>query len=360
MNMKMRSPLLLAVLATLLVACDTITEQEKAAALQSQLSNELTPHFGGNTKAFEELDDKELLQLQLVTTNLVTSLVQIPELRPSNATLQYSAPQSAFGNAVIRSLEDAGFGMQLVSADQGVNYVSYEKSDAQTDIGPVTRYAISVGNIRVSREYDVVDDAIFPSSLLTISGTRFAEDIELADDIFKEQGSVEESAFISGVQYPDNPDPNLEVATVEVRDYDKIPLDKRQEPAEVLNGARQRYFRIDSERRTPDIDKYRRFRRTVLIFDNADTRMLGEGNKQAIRLMVKKFEPLDLMVIKACQDADGRDESSLQRAIRVEEELASHELAPESTWIAPCTRTVFRHASDDSPAPVELIHYKPL
>jgi len=87
--------------------------------------------------------------------------------------------------------------------------------------------------------------------------------------------------------------------------------------------------------------------------------MMGAANKQAVRLLVREFSDDDVMVIKACQDADGSDQPSMNRAIRVEEELVGYGIPTESAYIAPCARTSYRHASDDSPTPVELIHYTP-
>ena len=87
--------------------------------------------------------------------------------------------------------------------------------------------------------------------------------------------------------------------------------------------------------------------------------MLGSSNKQAVRLLAREFNDNDIIVIKSCQDADGSDTPSLNRGIRVEEELAGYGVPTESAYIAPCARTSYRHSSDDSPAPVELIHYKP-
>jgi len=64
-------------------------------------------------------------------------------------------------------------------------------------------------------------------------------------------------------------------------------------------------------------------------------------------------------MIRACLDADGRDKASMNRAFRVEQELLGFGIAPDDTYVAPCARASYRHSSDDSPAPVELVHYRP-
>ncbi|NND91522.1 MAG: hypothetical protein HKN42_11725 [Granulosicoccus sp.] len=321
-------------------------------------SDALTPRLAGNTAALDELSALERAQLQLIATNLVATLVQIPELRPATATLQINRPQTAFGNAIIRALEDAGFGMQIVSADQGKNFVSYSKRLAETESGLVTDYALAVGSIRLSREYVVQDDAVYPSSLMRVTGTDYIADIDLADNIFAEQGGSD-TAFISGAQRTGMPNPDLQVSTVDVYEFDELPQDKRTRQDAVFAEARARYFERDAERQAPDLNRYVKHRRTVLIFDDNTTQMLGRGNKSAVRRLVREFKDGDLIVIKACLDADGSDQASMNRAIRVEEELAAFGVPPESAFIAPCARASYRHSSDNSPTPVELIHYRP-
>jgi len=336
----------------LLVACAT---QEP---LQVVSKEDLLPRIGGNAAAVDNISPTERNHLQLIATNLIATLVQIPEMRPATATLQVSAPQTAFGNAIVRALEDAGFGIQRVSADQGQSYVSYSKRLAETESGVVTDYSLAVGKIRLSREYQVQNKAIYPSSLMNITGTDYLADIELADGIFSEQGGTG-NAFISGAQQTGDPDPELKVTTIDVYSFDELPADKRTRQDRVLAEARQRYFEAGTQRAAPDLNQYTKFRRTVLIFSDNSTQLLGSVNKRAVRLLVREFSDDDIMVIKACQDADGRDQASMNRAIRVEEELAGFGVPTESAYIAPCVRTSYRHASDNSPAPVELIHYRP-
>jgi len=271
---------------------------------------------------------------------------------------QVSAPTTAFGHALIRALEDAGFGVQLVSADQGRNYVSYSKRLSETESGLVTDYVLSIGKIGLTREYIEENNAVYPSSLMKISGTDSIADIDLADNIFAEQGG-DNTAFISGAQNSGQANPNLSVKTVDVYDFDELPQNKRTRQDIVFAQAKKRFFESDTERAAPNLRNFEKHRRTVLIFDNNSTQMLGSSNKQAVRLMVREFSDDDIIVIKACQDADGEDAASQNRGIRVEEELAGYGVPTESAYIAPCARTSYRHSSDDSPAPVELIHYTP-
>jgi hypothetical protein len=312
----------------------------------------LAPHVGGNKLVLEEVSAVERAHLQLIATNLVSTLVQIPGMQSGAATLQVNAPTTAYGNALVRALEDAGFGMQQVSADQGQNYVSYSKRLSETEAGLVTDYELSVGRISLRREFSVDGNLIYPSSLMTIRGSDAIRDIVLSDSIFVEQGGVND-AFISGVQFDGEPDPSLAVKTIDVREYDEIPLDRRTPQDVVFARAKQHFFEKRSERRPPQLDDYAKHRRTVLIFDDNKTRLLGSGNKQAVRLLVREFSDDDIMVIKACLDADGKNNDSLDRAFRVEQELLGFGIPSESTYIAPCARASYRHSSD-------TLHYRPI
>jgi len=357
---NIKAHLTLAISSLFSIAC--VANDPSSAKIPGQpygiSSDALLPQIASNPDVVDSISPRQRSHLQLIATNLIATLVQIPEMRPATATLQVSTPQTAFGHALIKAMESAGFGMQLVSADQGKNYVSYSKRLSETESGFVTDYQLAVGRIDLTREYIVENDAVFPSSLMKISGTDYIADIDLADNIFAEQGGGN-TAFISGAQPDGRANPNLSVDTVDVYEFDELPQDKRTRQDLVFAAAKKRFFEADAERAAPNLRRYRKHRRTVLIFDNNQTQIMGAANKRTVRLLVREFSDRDIMVIKACQDADGVDLASLNRAIRVEEELAGYGVPTESAYIAPCARTSYRHSSDNSPTPVELIHYKP-
>ena len=338
----------------LLTACATPIQTEPVGIS----ADAIKPLIGGNQSVLDETSPVERAHLQLIATNMISTLVQIPSMRSGTVTLQVNDPQTAYGNAIVRALEDAGFGLQRVTADQGQNYVSYSKRLSETESGLVTDYALTVGKISLRREYIADGALIYPSSLMSIDGTESIADIGLADEIFSEQGGTDD-AFISGVQLEGVPNPDLQVTTIDVRGYDELPQNRRTSQGAVIERARQRFFQNQSERSAPALDQYTKYRRTVLIFDDNNTQLLGHANKQAVRLLVRGFSDDDIMLIKACLDADGRDPASMNRAIRVEQELLGFGLPTESTYLAPCARASYRHSSDDSPAPVELVHYRP-
>ena len=319
----------------------------------------LVPRLGGDTRALDAADDAELRRLRLVATNLVAALVQLPRLRPDVATLQVNRPRSAFGNVLVRALEDAGYGLQVVDDDRGRHYVGYSRRVAETETGEVTDYRVAVGTVSLTREYTVDGEAIFPASLLRIDGVERVPDIELADETFAEQGGTPRS-FVSGTRGVGAAGGASQVDTVEVFGYDALPASARTSQADVLAESRERsVLASETAAGAPDLAGFREYRRTVLVFDDPVSGFMGAPNKRAVRLMVRDVGPEDLLVIRACHDVDGRDERAMRRGVRVEAELVGLGVAPDAAWIAPCTGASYRHASDDSPAPVELLHYRP-
>lgn len=355
--MKTLIPLAIAGL-TFLSGCSTTAQIEPPASPAYGIEPQaITPLGGGNIDALHAITAVERAHLQLIATNMVSTLVQIPGLRSGAITLQINKPITAYGNALVRAMEDAGFGLQRVSADQGQNYVSYSKRLSETESGIVNDYELTVGKLSLRREYRIEGDQIYPSSLLIIDGIDSINGIELADAIFVEQGGQRDT-FISGVQLEGEPDPNLAVKTVDVRDYDELPADQRTAQSQVFEDAKRQFFQNQIQRNAPSLARMRKHRRTVLIFDDNITTIMGEANKQAIRLLARGFSDNDIILIKACLDADGKNASDLNRAIRVEQELLGYGIPSKATYITPCSRASYRHASDDSPTPVELVHYQ--
>ena len=313
------------------------------------------PRGGGEPAAFEGRTPAELEQLARVSTDLVAALVQLPETSPASVTLQHSPPRSAFGNTVLRALEDAGYGLQRVPVDQGTHYLAYSRRFAETEAGPITDYELSVGEIRLHRAYVHEGARVLPSSLLAIEGSAVRPDqIVLESTMFREQGG-EGEAFISGVRAGGEVPANVDAVAIEA--FDARAPERRTPTRELLDGARTRAALAIAEGGL-ELESRERVRRTVLIFEDATTRLMGPANKQAVRLLARDARAGDLFVITACTDADGHDEAARRRGARVIEEFAGHGVPVGAMRLGPCTRASYRHISDDSPVPIEIVQYR--
>lgn len=330
--------------------------QDNSSSVTSEEAQRYVPTHYGNTDLITALDVTELRHLNLVSTNLVSVLLQIPELEPINTTFQITQPTSAFGSVLVRVMEDAGIALQLVSSDQGSHYVSYGQSFSITDTGSINVFSVSVNEVEISRNFTFKSDGIFPASLVTINGSGFTDQIQVDDAIFVAQGG--DYSFVSGTRTRDASQSTIEEVTV--NENDRLPLDKLPPRESVIEEARRRFFLSDTLRSPPDLTNFERYRRAVLIFEDKSSLMLGDANKQSLRLLVREFEDTHLILVKACNDVDGVNNFAEDRAIRVEEEFVAHDVPISSVFLAPCVQSNYRHPADNSPVPVEVVHYRPI
>jgi len=91
----------ISLLAAVSTGCSTAPKTPEGVSATS-----LTPRISSNPKILAATNGLERTQLQLIATNLIATLVQIPEMRPATATLQISQPQTAYGHALVRAMED--------------------------------------------------------------------------------------------------------------------------------------------------------------------------------------------------------------------------------------------------------------
>jgi len=196
------------------------------------------------------------------------------------------------------------------------------------------------------------NNGVFPSSLMRIDGAERPDLIVLNDEIFKEQGGSGD-IFISGVASGRELSGVREISAEE---YDRTPLDQRTDRStRLLSARRSAIARVVSR---SELQNMTRLRRTVLIFNDPETRLMGAGNKQAVRLLVREYKPGDIYQIAACSDVDGKNDESILRGIRVVEEFLSYDIPVESVVKAPCRRASFRHPADNSPVAVEVVHHR--
>ena len=291
--------------------------------------------------------------LSLVVTDLVAALIQVPSLNPTVTTLQFSEPRTALGKKLLVALESAGYGMQLVDTDEGQNYVSYAVRTAETEAGIVNDYLIKINEVELRREYNTTPAGIFPSSLMFVKGVGDKSDFVLSEQIFAEQGGGE--LFLSGID-PGRGGVTDPAAIREVYTDENLRIneDKRLDQQVVFTQARKATFDEAKRNQLASVSGYEGVQKVVVLFPDNRSLSLGPGNKTAIRLLLEKYESGDIFNIAACDDVDGRNEMSERRAIRVKEEFMSHKVPSSAIRLAECTRTNFRHHSDDSPTPVTI------
>jgi len=295
---------------------------------------------------------------KLIATDLVSAMLQIRELNPTTTTLQISQPATEYGRILETAFENAGYGIQRVSADQGRHYVSYAVRSSETEAGIVNDYLISVAGIEIRREYNTTDTGVYPASLMFIDGAETDIDIKLSDEIFAEQGGDE--FYLSGVDASADQLLSIDHVREIISDSDtRIDQPRRTGQTAALQRARVQLYESERRFEISDLRSRVRYKRLVILFENNQTMTLGGVNKIAIRTLTRDYRSGDVLEVTACDDFDGRNEMAERRAIRVKEEFMGLGVPVEAVFRAPCVRANYRHQSDNSPVPVAIVLYRP-
>lgn len=175
--------------------------------------------------------DTDILDTDKIIQNLVFAFTQIDNLHPYKTTLQMKAPTGELSKLVHTRFEDAGYGIQFVESDQGLNYVKHSAQSSVSDDGDRTTYRISVGDVSVERDYMLSGEYTAPESVLRVSGS-VEQDIDLNDDVFGEE--------LADTQYSEvyfNEAYEPVIITVADRNiaFEKLPLGV-EEPAGAVTG----------------------------------------------------------------------------------------------------------------------------
>lgn len=280
----------------------------------------------------------------VIATDLVSSLVQLSELSPFSTTIQVNRPVSDFGDELVSALRYSGYGVQIVTDDQGLNYLNYFSSFSEEDEGTYYTFKLLVRDISISRSFIENDGSFVPSSPVRIKGVQ-AQRIIVNDDLFRQ--SIGDAEFPSGVTFVD---PNGRLIYYDQRTVVTTNAMKRNANDQIktemaLIHARANVFtksRITAtEKRT-----YEPFKQVSLRF-KPKSLDLGLNNKSAIALLLESFDAgSDRLSITACSFGksliwDGTESVSLERGLRVRQELLSSNISIDNTRDESCFSTKY-------------------
>lgn len=262
----------------------------------------------------------------LIATDLVSVLMQLPGFSPWATTLSLSAPNNLFGSNILNVLRLSGYGIQRVSADQGTKYVSYSKSKIVSNANATTNYSISIGRLTVSREYDIVEDQIYPTSLISIIGAE-PKDITLNESMYRQRGG--NHIIPSGVVFksPDGRTLDVKQSNIVVKNAAKKNLDEQFSQQRFLVLARSRLFLESKLTSVVDVRKWVPVRQVLLVFPSSDSSFLGSQNKSAIKKLLQFYDADSTgFGITGCKRHksllwDGTEGDALDRQLRVRNEL---------------------------------------
>ncbi len=267
-------------------------------------------------------------------TNAITSdrmledvLSVMPQLlEPRINSIQFGPNVGDLEFIAAKTLAKVGYGIQRVSADQGLNFFSAKKLTNQNGIQTMR---VSIGELEVTRVYATEDGVIVPAGPFELAGTRVA-----IDPTRSLLGStVSNNAIVNNVEYTSIAPIDGGIPTISLLSQDVI----QGVVNRVTNGpgttsinsnkleVQNRFYDVDGTFANLINDR-ERIAREVIIFPN-DSMRLGEEGKQRIENLLTKFsEVSDLINVIGCSNgttklAIGNEGLALGRANRITEEL---------------------------------------
>jgi len=283
------------------------------------------------TQSAEVSFDTDVLDSDKIVQNLVFSIIQIESLHPFKTTLQMKSPRGELAKLVKTRFEDAGYGIQYVESDQGVNYVRHSAQSSVSEEGDTTTYRITVGEISVERDYMLSGTNTVPESELRVTGA-YEQDIHLNDDVFGEEFAKTQ---FTEVHFDESDVPV--VITVADRDltFEKQPLavdgeEVNSEAAVSENSfaraVMQNVRTIMGSNFSEVFAGYEDVQKDILIFPN-DSLRLGTENKTLIQQYADGLDPdRDVLSVIGCSHGrskvkNGNQLLAIGRANRVKEAL---------------------------------------
>lgn len=259
------------------------------------------------------------------------------------------------------------YGIQRVTADQGVNYLSYNRA-RQVDRSPaLITFTTQIGTVEISRDYaESSAGTISPASPFRLTGTRTAvtvDEVEIAnmqvtDPAYSTASytaslGLDEQVPVISLVTPELVD---RIATDTVGSSGLPPGDPRAPSLQALNSNRievNNLFYTDTSTFSAILADYTKIDRQVIIFGN-DSMILGNPNKELINQFVdSKVGESDLVTLVGCSngwtDLDiGNKGLALGRAKRVSEALLARGIARDRILDEGCWAPV--SAGDKFPA----------
>ena len=276
--------------------------------------------------------------LGAIAVDLVSVLGQLPGYESWAMTAQVSPATSSFGDSLINAMRNAGYGLQRVSADQGINFLEYSKTQTSTDSGDTTEFELAVRDVSVSRNYQWIGARWIPSSAVRITGVK-PTPINVYNDLYGKKGTT--TKLVTGVQFIDKSGRILSSQASTGRVSGDI--DEKFGEQNVLNKSRASVFTRQRSSADEDTRTYRPVSAVTLKFPTKDPSVLGDRNKRAIITLMKQMDATrDQFLIQGCSYGkslawDGTEVLSLERQQRVNQELLVAGVKPESIRETGCS-----------------------
>lgn len=268
-------------------------------------------------------------QAQLVSRDFVTAISRLRGFSPRETTVQFHNPTTTFSLKLHDAMRGAGYGIQIVPKEErGGNHVSYVSDQYETSDGTTVAYEVTVGRVKLGREYEIRFGRVFPIAALSVNGGTSDGDTSVDNSIFRQTDNDEWNEVPT----------NKSVVTTHQSNTPEIPynqLGSLKSRLHLPTAAKKNVADIGQSNYSSLFKLYEPARSATLIFPN-DSFYLGSNNKSTIFSFAKQFDPeKDVISVMGCSRGrtnikNGNALLANGRASRVKEELIMADVMPDN------------------------------
>lgn len=308
---------------------------------------------------------------RLIALDMVNTLVQIPDLDPSDLVLFADQPVNQFGRILFSVLQDAGYDLRigvqsesdrlLYDIVQDAAVPASVAADTGVELEALYTFYIAANDVKVKRQYRTNAVGVWPVSAMFVHGADVAE-IAVNDELFDDEFDASsdgnslksDEALIASIGNDQSAQATSAIAA----------LNADTDFKEVVSRDRENMFDRRSSNFQDVFSSYSTVREERLIFPN-DSLVMGAQNKLLARQIAENFDPkVDVISVIGCSHGkstlvDGNSILANGRAARVKEELilagvTAEQVLEEGCWAAehfdkfPRRGVVLSHKRKDS------------
>lgn len=278
-------------------------------------------------------------QAELVSRDFVTAISKLRGFRPRETTVQFHSPSTDFAKKLHDTMRGAGYGLQVLPKDEfGPNHVSYVSEQFESPDGTTVAYEVTVGKVKLGREYEIRLGRVFPVAALSVKGANESGIGNVDNSIFKDTDSgrwmpvptYNEPVVIVG----DTRNPQSDIANTNSLGRLKSEIAAPSKPK--VNMAA-----LGESNYSSLFKLYDPTRKEILVFPN-DSLTMGRGNKKTLASIANQFDPnTDVISVIGCSHGktnidNGNALLANGRASRVKEELIMSNISPDSIYDEGC------------------------
>ena len=265
------------------------------------------------------------------TVNASNSMLEdvlsvMPQLiEPRTNSIQFGPNADELDIIAASNLAKAGYGIQRVSADQGINF--FIADQFKNDDG-VTTMRVSIGELEVTRLYTIQKGEVVPIGPFELAGTRATVDLTKS-----KLAARSNSAIVNNIEYTAIAPIDGGIPTISLLSEDIIKNVVNQAtsgPSRTsVNSTKlevnNRFYDNDGTFASL-INNRERVAREIIIFPNDSMRLGTEGKRRINKLLSQFSEANDLINVIGCSNgptnlAIGNEGLALGRASRITQEL---------------------------------------